>query len=187
MTAPQVSPPPSPPAEPVPPPTLASDPLSFVRTQGQSLVDEASQLRYVALDTSGQPDYWDRMLNEQVRPRLDRLEWLRSQALALRGAVKAASKAAAGAREDAWDSAWEAMTRSGGRAGSDYDNARERSARVNLRVVGETRRARQLEIAADMAWDIHEQVKQLHEGMKEVRQDCMAHLRHVVWESTLER
>jgi hypothetical protein len=179
-----------PPAEEPPPgeaPGMDADPVEFVRTQGQEWLNEAAWLRAVALPSGGNPHTYDNALNTQIRPRLDRLEALRSKAMTLRTTMKVRARVAKDAKEDAWDEAWQQMSRTGGRAGSDYDNARERSARINLRIIAETRAMRQWQIAADMAEDTHEQVKQMHEGMKDVRQDAIQHLKHVVWESTLER
>jgi hypothetical protein len=166
---------------------MDADPVAFVQRTGQEWLNEASWLRAVALPNGGNPYTYDNALNTQIRPRLDRLEFLRSQAMTLRTTMKVRARVAKDAKEDAWDEAWQQMSRTGGRAGSDYDNARERSARINLRIIAETRAMRQWQIAADMAEDTHDQIRQMHEGMKDVRQDAIQHLRHVVWESTLER
>ena len=169
------------------PDSPAADPVAFAQAHGAAYVAEAADLRGIRIPPGAGPHEVDELLNGQIRPRLDRLEFLRGMALALRSNMKIGARVAKAAMEDAWDAAWQDMSRTGGRAGSDFDNARERSARLNLKVIGETRTFRQWEIAADIAEDTHERVRQMHEGVKDVRQDALQHLRHVVWESTLER
>ncbi len=122
-----------------------------------------------------------------VRRRIDRVEFLLTQALRIRSATRQAATQTAREAEDAWDDAILRVRSSPVRRGDEYTSAKERAAAANLATVDARRDARGR--ADDHAFvEEHVEILRLaHRGLDGVRHDTLTVLRLVQFESHLER
>ncbi len=122
-----------------------------------------------------------------VRRRLDRVEHLYSSAIRIRGRAHEAATAAGHEAQDDWDNAILRIRAAPVRRNDEYSSAKERSAEANLATMT-TQRSHRAALAlartCDTAVDV---LRLLHRGLDGVRQDALAILRHVQFESHLER
>jgi hypothetical protein len=161
------------------------DPVAFVQQQGNTLLEEAAKMREVALPSvHAAPSAWDAALIN-CRGKLDRLEAIMVQAASLRSSIRIGAREAAAVAREAFDSA---ATSEKQRFGArDYEAYKDREVRWNMASLQQQRMSRQWQNATDMADSVHDQIRLMHQGLGTVRQDIIAHLRHVTWESSLER
>ena len=170
-----------------PPPEQQPDqgPVAFVQATGAQILAQASEMRAFVLPHQEEaPDAWREALH-RIRGQLDRLEALRAQALTLRSTIRSGRIQHTQAAEEAWSSAAAADQRRG--QIREFEGAKERAARFDLAAIGERRRMRQWEIAAEMADTVAEQVRGMHAGLRDARTDIIEYLRALAWESHLDR
>jgi len=122
-----------------------------------------------------------------VRRRLDRVEHLlalglRVRAMAHRGVARSTADA-----EEAWDDAILRVRSAPVRRGDEYSSARERAAEANLATIEARRAVRAAQDAASHCDEAVDVLRTLHRGLDSVRQDTLAVLRLMQFESHLER
>lgn len=122
-----------------------------------------------------------------VRRRLDRVEALLGRAVRIRARCARASAAAKAAADDAWDRAAQRGRSAPVARGDEFSSARERHADANLAVLDERRAAREAAGLADHADEAVEVLRLAHRGLADLRQDVMAILRALQFESHLDR
>jgi hypothetical protein len=140
-------------------------------------VEEARQLRVVGIPAAGSPppEFLSAVLVAQGH--LDRVEELYQQALALKGGTEREADERDAEAQRAWDLAWEADQRTA-RGGHDYETARERTARIDLRVFEAQRAARQWRKAAKLAGEYEHHVRIAYFGLQGVRTVLLRALQH---------
>jgi hypothetical protein len=122
----------------------------------------------------------------EVRRRLDRVEFLLSQAIRVRGKLRESNDAATAEVDDAWDSSIH-TTRSAAVVRDDYTSAKERYAEANLATLDlrRTQRAAAAVLAhADTSVDL---LRLSLRGLGDLRQELLTVLRTLQFESHLER
>jgi len=124
---------------------------------------------------------------QDIRRRIDRVEELLSQVMRARARAQRAATLAQAEADDAWDEAIRRVRSAPLQAGGEYSSARERHAEANLAILDRrhaARRAAELAHQCDEATDV---IRLAHRGLDGVRQDCLAILRALAFESHLER
>lgn len=120
----------------------------------------------------------------QARANLDQLETLLSQVIALKVSADVRAKELEGAAEDAWDIKAEAERRTMRR---DYEGSKERYAYWNIAVRAERHAARDARLFADYCRGAYDRIKLAYDGLDKARQDLNSRLKHLQWESSMER
>lgn len=117
----------------------------------------------------------------QVRASLDRLEEILSRATRARGRVLRATTHAKALADDRWDEIAK-NTRH-----QEFTATREKYADINLETLEERRTARAAEHLLSAVNEAYEIIRLAHRGLEGVRQDYLAMLRTLSFESHLER
>lgn len=165
-------------------------PLSQLEEQMLSWVKEALDLRfaqnggeYLSTEHGSNP-----VLNGllSVRGRLDRVEELLSMATRARGRVGRAVAVAKAVNDDRWDVEVRAEGARPMRQG-EFVAPREKYANANLETLNEKRDFRAAERLYSFADEAYEVIRTVYRGLDNVRQDHLAVIRHLSWESNLER
>jgi hypothetical protein len=162
-----------------------SDPgrSDYIRDLGTEWLAEVAELRRVEVPEIGDgPEKFSAALLK-ARASLDRVEEILSQATALSSAAKIRARELAEQADDELDR--EIVKRSA--RARDFESARERVADAGLAVLGPRQQARSAQKVADMAANIEARIRLAHRGLDGLRQDLAAALRHVSWESNLDR
>ena len=124
----------------------------------------------------------------QTRQRLDRVEQLLSKAIRIKANGRQHCAAVTATAELAWDRA--AMARRNApvtRGGEEFSSARERHAEANLATLTEQAAVRVAEERVRQCEEAESMIRLAHRGLEGVRQDHLAMLRMVQFESTLDR
>ena len=159
------------------------DRLDEIRDLGSRWLAEVADLRKSDLPEPGDgPEKYAAALLV-ARASLDRVEEILSQATAMASAAKIRARELAEVADDALDAAIVARMK----RARDYEASRERIADASLTVLPQRQQARAAQKAADMAVSIEVRVRLAHRGLDGLRQDLAAALRHVAWESSLDR
>jgi hypothetical protein len=164
-----------------------SDPgrSDYIRDLGTEWLAEVAELRRVEVPEIGDgPEKFSAALLK-ARASLDRVEEILSQATALSSAAKIRARELTDRADDKLDTVL--MVRS--KRAREYESARERlaDAKLDPSVFPLIREARAAQKVADMAANIEARVRLAHRGLDGLRQDLAAALRHVSWESNLDR
>jgi len=69
----------------------------------------------------------------------------------------------------------------------EFESARERFAAARLDVLGKLQEARSAQKLADMAASAEARIRLAYRGLESLRSDLQTALRHVSWESSLDR
>jgi hypothetical protein len=123
----------------------------------------------------------------RVRSRLDRLEGVLQRAVRLRALVHRMSATTRMVADEAWDRASVNSRAPSVRRGEEFTGPRERYADNNLATLQEARAAKAGERMAAQADAAVEVIRLAHRGLDGVRQDLIAWLRTLQFESHLER
>lgn len=154
----------------------------------EKYIEEAQQLR--AVDTMPGTQAPPHQIHDyllDVRRRLDRVEHILALATRARAVAKRTASQAAAAAEEAWDDAILKIRNNPVRRGDEYSSARERAAEANLACLSERRTAKAAADSLTYADELVDIVRLIHRGLDGVRQDTLALLRLVQFESHLER
>jgi hypothetical protein len=150
------------------------------------LVDDALRLRMGAqlprLDAS------PRELSESllaIRAGLDRMESLLSAALQLRSLAARQHTVLNIQVGDAWDEVAVRQRQSAAR--DEYSSAKERAAVTNLEVLDLRRVERDAHRRLDLCDEAVESIRLRHRGLQDVRADCLALIRMLQFEYSMER
>ncbi len=149
-------------------------------------VDEAISLRFQDNDIpiSSPANLIDSLL--LVRKRLDRVEELLQILTRARGRALRASQEAERAAQEAWDQA-SVASRTGPSRRSEYDGARANNADNNLATLSQQRHAFQAKRVFEFVHECYQVVKTVYYGLDNFRQDHLAIIRAMSFESHLER
>lgn len=122
-----------------------------------------------------------------VRAALDLAETLIQESARFRDEVGRRARALAQAADDAYDAELVKMGAQGSRPA--YEGAQERygAARMNHLVFEARRRARTAERVSDIARGEHERLRTSFYGLLNIREELLARLRELQWESSMER
>jgi len=155
------------------------------------LVTEAVELRFGARsfpeDVQIHPDLVQLILLD-ARKRLDRMEELLVTAIRVRGRARGAASARQNEVDDEWARAIDRSRKDARRtSGNDYSGAKERYAEADLAVLELRIKQRQAQAFADQAQVAYDVVRVCHRGLDTLRGDCVAYLRSLQFESSLER
>jgi len=144
---------------------------------------EVAELRRVEVpDASAQPPAVYQALLA-ARGALDRVEVLLAQAMALRSGAEARARELTEMADDELD------TRINARAmrAREFESARERFAAASLDVLEKRTQARSAQKLADAAASAEARIRLAYRGLESLRSDLQTALRHVSWESSLDR
>jgi hypothetical protein len=119
-----------------------------------------------------------------VRARLDQMETMLGNVIALKAASAEAATRAEQRAEDAWDVQAEAEQR---RPRPEYQGSRERYAFWNLATRDERAAAREARALANYVRGAYDVIKLHYEGLNETRRDLVSRLSHFRWESSMEQ
>lgn len=122
-----------------------------------------------------------------VRQRLDRVEELLGQAVRVRAAVHRQRALDQAAADDDWDTAVTAARAAPVTRGDEYSSARERAAAANLSTMSARRTARRSVELAQRCDEAVDLIRLSHRGLGDIRQDHLAILRALQFETTLDR
>jgi hypothetical protein len=159
------------------------DRADVIRDLGNGWLAEVAELRKVKVPglDDGPGRFGEALL--EARGSLDRVEEILSQASAMASAARIRARELAETADDELDRAIVArMKRT-----RDFEGARERIADASLTALGFRQEARSAQKLADMAASIEARVRLAHRGLDGLRQDLAAVLRHISWESNLDR
>jgi hypothetical protein len=118
-----------------------------------------------------------------VRAALDRVEEILSNAVALRSGAEMSARDKADLAATELDRAIVARS---ARA-RDFESARERIAAASIDVIQYTQQARAAQKLADQAISVEARIRLAHRGLDATRSDMTAVLRHLAWESSMDR
>lgn len=165
-------------------------PLSQLEDQILSWVKEALDLRFAQrggeslVPDQGSSPVLNGLLS--VRARLDRLEELLASATRARGRAARATAIAKAVSDDAWDSQSQVELQRTQRHG-EFVAPRERYANSNLETLNQKRDFRAAERLQHCADEAYEVIRLVYRGLDGVRQDHLAVIRALSFESHLER
>lgn len=163
----------------------APSPEDVVRGRLTALVRQAYELRSFKRPPA---DAAPAVVHEalvRLRTDLDVLENCMIQVSLIRQATESEQKAAEEEAQDAWDRQADAEYRRGVRR--DFEGAEERYARWRLATFEQQRVARQSRARADLARQSEIAVRTVYRGMNGIREELLASLRYLQWESAMER
>ncbi len=156
-----------------------------VQARCQAWLDEAQLLRlYERPEAGASPGVVHAALLE-VRGRLDRLEYLLLEVTGYRGGLRTTARERGEEADDAYDRALSALGRRA--VHRDYEGAQERYAQARLQAIEERRRARLAQRVLDSVDNVESQVRTMHRGLRDVREELATTLRYLQWEFSLER
>ena len=152
-----------------------------------SLIKEAKELRTIKFPSAGAPPeaFYNVLLT--VRANLDRMEELLSRAMQAHTWARGQEHSMADTAQDAWDHAAGQDAARAAYAGQDYESAKERHARINLKVLPATKVAREAARQSDLCRYAVDQIRLLYQGLDGVRRDIHRVLSYFPLESNLER
>jgi hypothetical protein len=162
------------------------DPAAVFRQQCALWEEAASRCRFHELTRPG-PETSPSVVMEalvQVRARLDTIEVVLGQVMAVKAATAAQARNLEQAADDAWDRQAEAERR---RPRPEYQGSKERYAYWNLAIRAERARAREARDLADFVRATYDRVKLHYDGLNETRRDLAARLTHARWETHIEQ
>ena len=144
---------------------------------------EVAKLRDVEVPgVSAQPPEVHKALVE-ARGGLDRVEEILAMAMVLRSGAEARAKELTEKADDDLDRALVARS---ARA-REFEGARERLAAASLDTLAERRAARSAVRAADLATSIEKRVRLHYYGLVKLRDELADRLKHLAWETHLDR
>jgi len=159
------------------------DRADVVRDLGAAWLAEVAELRKVTVPELGAgPEKFSEALLA-ARASLDRVEEILSAATAMSSAAKIRAREWAEEADEDLDKKIVARAK----RARDFESARERLAEANLDNLPKRGPARSAAKVADMAVNIEARIRLAHRGLDGLRQDLAAALRHVSWESSLDR
>lgn len=149
---------------------------------------EALDLRFGGAlpdSSAGNKQIVDTLLD--VRRRVDRVEEVYGKAIRLRAEARRQHTAVKAVVEDAWDRSAVAARRASVGRGDEYATARERHAMANLDVLELRRDERSAGQVVDVCDEAVEMLRLTYRGLVDLRQDFLAILRSIQFETTLDR
>lgn len=168
--------------------------MTEVATALEQWLVEAYELRFAELDGFApelpSPEFGVQAVLDsllRVRKRLDRVDGLLFRAARVKTAAQAALASAQAQVDDAWDTSAVRVRNSPQRSREDFTGPRERYAESNLAVLDLRREARAAEATAAAAKDAYDGINKVLWGLDALRQDHLAVLRAMQFESSLER
>lgn len=164
-------------------------PLTKVEEQILEWVKTALDMRYQTQPEYLGPDSGPQEVLKSllsVRARLDCTEELMSRVIRARGRVSRAMAAAKAVAEDAWDSQVKVEREKSSRHG-EFEAPRERYANANLETLNQKRDLRAAERLMSSVDEAHAVIQLVYRGLDGVRQDHLAILRTMQYQSHLEQ
>lgn len=164
---------------------LVADAHEAVKAKFQDWMTQAIALRRVDLPPKNAPPQVFHEARTLVRTRMDQLEEILSDAMAMRGAIRRSARDLNDAAEDAWDDRAD-EARKAGRM-DQYTAGRERAAYFNLDTRAQRSAARDMAQLLDVANEIVDRLWLKYNGLKATMADMTKELRYHQFESNLER
>ncbi len=124
---------------------------------------------------------------QHTRRSLDRVEELLSRTVRIRARAQRMATHAGNVFDDAWDTAAQQRRTNPVVHGGEYSSARERTAEANLATLDLRVGARSTAELAHRCDEAVEVIRLAHRGLESVRQDHLAVLRALQFESSLDR
>ena len=122
-----------------------------------------------------------------TRRALDRVEELLSRTVRIRARAQRMATHAGNVFDDAWDTAAQQRRANPVSHGTEFSSARERTAEANLATLDQRVGARTTAEIAHRCEEAVEVIRLAHRGLESVRQDHLAVLRSLQFESSLDR
>lgn len=155
----------------------------------ERIVDEVSDLRFGTprLHADASPSDIIEALQD-VRQRLDRVEFLLVNAMRTASTLQAALHVVQADSSDAFDTAITGQrNKNAPLLGGEYTSAKERQAAANIAIIDKLRAGRKAQLNHRMVADCVETVKVMHRGLESVRHDYLGALRAHQFETVLDR
>lgn len=162
------------------------DPASVIQDQGGRWLAEVAKLRREASEQVPDHDAQPAQMYQALlgaRGALDRVEEILAQAMALRTAAEMSAREKADKAADELDKA----IRTHSSRARDYEASRERIAAASIDTLTHAQQARAARKLADMAASVEARIRLAHRGLDATRTDLIAALRHLTWESSIDR
>lgn len=161
-----------------------NDPVGVMTARLHAMVMQATQERaFVFPERGSHPAVVHAALLE-ARSHLDRLETILSEVTALRVAAQVRARELEDQAQDEWDKQAKTAQQTGRR---EFEGARERYAMWDLATINERIRARDARKVADLVSGTEDRIRLAYRGLDGMRQDLLASLRYLAWESVQER
>jgi hypothetical protein len=159
------------------------DRADVIRGLGNQWLAEAEKLRKVAVPKpeDGPGKFGEALL--EARGKLDRVEEILSQVSAMASAARISARVLTETADDDLDSRIKARAQ----RARDFEAAGERLASARLDNLAKRQEARSAQKVADMAASVEARIRLAYRGLDGLRADLAAVLRHVSWESSLDR
>jgi hypothetical protein len=159
------------------------DRADAIRDLGNEWLTEVAELRKVEVPKpeDGPVKFGETLL--EARGNLDRVEEILSLATAMSSGARIWARELIEKADDDLDM----HIRARSARARDFEGAAERLASARLDNLPKRREARTAQKVADMAANVEARIRLAHRGLDGLRQDLAAALRHVSWESSLDR
>lgn len=164
---------------------MASQPEQEIRDQVAAWLRELAELRQYErpLHEAAPAEVHSALI--QVRGRLDRMESIAGSLASARSAAQSRARVLQDVAGDAWDALADQESRSGARR--EWEGKEERYGRWRVATFDQIRAARQAVLLADLLADADARAARMLRGLQQVREELLATLRYLPWESALER
>lgn len=150
----------------------------------QAALDEVTALRTFKLESIVSPPQAREKL-QKLRGNLDRVEQLVTEVTALKMGAVALQKEKEETAQDAWDKLADSHGKSPVRR--DFEGTEERYARWRVATFDLLREARQSRNLTEFAAQTDMRVRNMQRGLREVREELLAFIKELQWESVMER
>lgn len=159
-----------------------------VEKKAQLIIENATKSRFTLppFPESPTPDQIQARLVD-LRARLDSVEQDVIDAVSLKFRAQRVFAASDFNATEAWDKALEKVRKAPSFQGSEYTGPRERYSEANLATFDQQRARRFADHAKSFAEEAYTVVVACQRGLDAARQDCLAWLRSLVFESSLDR
>lgn len=166
---------------------MAEMDVRAVRAYMDSWTEQSIILRQfeVPLATAPPADVLERLV--EVRGKLDGLEEIYSQAIALRGTVRRGDNAAKDKERDAWDEEYQRRKQAGRFHDSDYKSGREKEAEINLAIRPVRLSSREIRDLLDAMNEVLDRLRVKYFALRDIREELLQRGRAVTFESHLDR
>lgn len=166
---------------------MAQADVDGVRAYIDSWTAKAIELRQfkVPLATAPVHDVSEALLT--VRGKLDGMEELYSNAVAMRGTVRRGEAAARDKVSDAWDGEYERRKTTGRFHTEDFRSGREKEAEINLAIRTVRTDAREMRELLDAVTECAERIRIKYFALRDIREELLQRGRAAAFESHLDR
>jgi hypothetical protein len=166
---------------------MAKADVQGIRTYIDTWTAKSIELRQIVVPDASAHVHTVHAALVQARGKLDALEELVSQAIALKGTTSRGERAARDAVDDAWDAEYH-RRRQAGRFSEDYKSAKEKDAEINLAIREVRLNHREMtEVLSDVT-ECLDRLKLKYFAMRDIREELLTRAKTILpFETHLDR